>query len=368
MRQWQKKYFYLLLSILYFFSYTSEAIAQSQAHALNALPDLYNGVRLKGELSPVLKHPQADARHLPHIKVTENKYASEPLPETRSQSGFVRLSSSYTLNIDADSLHPVKGTACVTEALDSGQRKKWQCFNEQGHHSGVTIDLDVSRNDKFEVSLPVIQDITVQYLTLSGGETNPLFKFRQPDIAKEALKQSLKKKEKINKTVQKVSAIFKIFIRRNMDDPGIKAIKFKLTNGISQEDEQVFQDRIKNIMLNDKPEILKNTDDIPLLPGTTLRLSAHGLQFAGKIINLAGGKDGGAKSDQKNTKQNKNSSGNQPSTSSEATSTSTSSNPAEYTFEYSENCPYCQNQKSEKKVDTDSRFNQRPLLNRALQG
>ena len=153
-----------------------------------------------------------------------------------------------------------------------------------------------------------------------------------------------------------------------MDDPGIKAIKFKLTNGISQEDEQVFQDRIKNIMLNDKPEILKNTDDIPLLPGTTLRLSAHGgLQFAGKIINLAGGKDGGdggAKSDQKNTKQNKNSSGNQPSTSSEATSTSTSSNPAEYTFEYSENCPYCQNQKSEKKVDTDSRFNQRPLLNR----
>ncbi|UYM18652.1 ankyrin repeat domain-containing protein [Endozoicomonas euniceicola] len=318
------------------------------------MPGLYEGARFGDELLPGLKHQQNDA--LPDTKATEGEYTSERLPESRSQPGFLRLSSPYTLNVDADSLQPAKGTACVTEALDSGQRKKWQCYSKQGGHHSVTVDIAVFHVDESVILLPANQDMTVQYLSLSEGEITapPQFEFHQSDIAKAALKQSLQNKKKIDEAVQKASAMIKISTRSKDDDPSIKAIRFKLLNDISREDEQMLQEAIKNIRLGDRPEILKNTDDMFLLPDTTLQLSSHGLQFAGKISNLVGGKGGGAKSNSKKIKSNKKSSGKQPSTSSGASSSGASSSTSvEYKFKFSENCPYCQNQRSEKNLGTN---------------
>ena len=350
-------FFQFLLILSCFISYASKTVAQSQVHDISALPGLYAGARFGDELLPGLKHQQNDA--LPDTKATEGEYTSERLPESRSQPGFLRLSSPYTLNVDADSLQPAKGTACVTEALDSGQRKKWQCYSKQGGHHSVTVDIAVSHVDKSVILLPANQDMTVQYLSLSEGEitASPQFEFHQSDIAKAALKQSLQNKKKIDEAVQKASAMIKISTRSKDDDPSIKAIRFKLLNDISREDGQMLQETIKNIRLGDRPEILKNTDDMFLLPDTTLQLSSHGLQFAGKISNLAGGKDGGAKSNNKNTKPNEKSSGKQPSASSGAGSSGASSyTSAEYKFKFSERCPYCQNQRSEKNLGTDKHF------------
>ena len=356
-------FFQFLLILSCFISYASKTVAQSQVHDISALPGLYIGARFGDELLPGLKHQQNDA--LPDTKATEGEYTSERLPESRSQPGFLRLSSPYTLNVDADSLQPAKGTACVTEALDSGQRKKWQCYSKQGGHHSVTVDIAVSHIDESVILLPANQDMTVQYLSLSEGEitASPQFEFHQSDIAKAALKQSLQNKKKIDEAVQKASAMIKISTRSKDDDPSIKAIRFKLLNDISREDEQMLQETIKNIRLGDRPEILKNTDDMFLLPDTTLQLSSHGLQFAGKISNLAGGKDGGTKSNSKNTKPNKKSSGKQPSTSSGASSPgASSSTSAEYKFKFSENCPYCQNQRSEKNQGTDKHHETKSLM------
>ncbi|UYM14613.1 hypothetical protein [Endozoicomonas euniceicola] len=302
----QSSLFVCFLGALLTISYSQEVLSSGGAGVLNPLPgNLLNiwsaSMFQRSQYSESLNVLPVRGRKEESL----DQIADLPLKKSGSPLNFVRITSPYPFDVDADadSLRLSADTLCTTKAVRPDENKQWKCFSNK-KHGHAEIDILLPETKEAKVFIATNQAVTVHYPPLSnapqagtGQSTDPLsVHINQEHALKQSLSKQLRDQEKVQAAIQRASGLLKVSLSNPSDDSALQteqAIAFKLIHGLSQEEEQEFKDQIEKIRSGEQLNAATNPD-LVLAPDTSIHLENLNVIFSGLINSLP--VDGGTSS------------------------------------------------------------------------
>lgn len=240
----------------------------------------------------------------------ESRDPGNELPAKNSGQplNFVRVTSPYPFDVDADSLSLSAETLCTTKAVKPDEGKQWKCYNRnQGH---VEIDIFLPETKDARVFVAINQPVTIHYSPLpgTGKSTDPLsVHINQDHAIKNTISEHLRHQKKVREDIHRRAPELKVSFSYQPDDSTLQAaqaITFKMIHGHSQEEEQEFQEQINNDWFGVR--FGTPTDyALVLSPDTSIYQENLNIRFPGMINSLpvdgGGGSTGGSQGQNEGT-------------------------------------------------------------------